>query len=220
MCRRLVCWVMEEVDSGPAPATDATTPRSLRWTIRSFVVVIAVSLLGALASALVGGSLTDLGSGAGGLFGIPSILTTLIALFVAIPAAMAVARQTRHSLGWFRSAVVIAIGAWVVAIGYFVVAHEVDPCANGWWDSRTRIGDQPLCERFGPDLNWHTRFHLLAHAAPAAVLLGAYLWAIRRWGPPARALTTGERVRRRQAGAGRGPTAPSTRGVTASIQPS
>lgn len=161
-----------------------TTPRSLGWTIRSFVAVIAVSLFGGIAAALVGRSLTDLGSGAGGLFGLPSILTTLIALFLAIPAAITVARRARHSPGWLRAAIIIGIGAWVVAIGYFVVAHAVDPCVNGWWDARTRIGDQPMCERFGPDLNWHTRFHLLAHAAPAAVLLGVYLWAIRRWGQP------------------------------------
>ena len=143
-----------------------------------------VSLIGGVAAALIGGSLTDLGSGAGGLFGIPSILTTLIALFVAIPAAVAISRQTRLSPGRLRAAIVIGSGAWIVAIGYFVVAHAVDPCVNGWWDAQSRIGDQPLCERFGQELNWHTRFHLLAHAAPAAVLLGAYLWAIRRWGQP------------------------------------
>ena len=132
--------------------------------MRSFAAVIIVSLIGGIAAALVGGSLSDLGSGAGGLFGIPSILTTLIALLMAIPAAVAVSRQALRSPGWLRAAVVTGIGAWVVAIGYFVVAHAVDPCVNGWWDGRSRIGDQPLCERFGSELNWHTRFHLLAHA--------------------------------------------------------
>lgn len=57
---------------------------------------------------------------------------------------------------WSLTAVVttvIAAGAWIVAIGCFVIGHAVDPCVNGWWDARSRIGDQRLCERFGPDLN-------------------------------------------------------------------
>ncbi|MDG1409474.1 MAG: hypothetical protein P8Q52_01900 [Acidimicrobiales bacterium] len=41
----------------------------------------------------------------------------------------------------------------VVAIGFVAGAHAVDPFANGWWDGRSRIGSQPLCERFGPELN-------------------------------------------------------------------
>lgn len=153
----------------------------LRWTVRSLTVVIAVSLIGGIAAAALGGSFTELGSGAGGLYGIPSLLTTLIALFVAVPASVGIARQARRSPGWLRAAIIVGGGAWIVAIGYFVVAHALDPCVNGWWDARSRIGDQPLCERFGSELNWHTRFHLLAHAAPAAVLLVVYLWAIRRW---------------------------------------
>lgn len=155
--------------------------RSLRWTIGSLVIVVAASLTGGIAAAIAGGSLTDLGSGAGGLFGIPSILTTLIALLVATPVAAVVARDARHSTGWLRAGIVIAAGAWIVAIGYIVVAHTVDPCANGWWDIRSRVGNQPLCERFGPGLNLHTRFHLLAHAVPAAFLLAVYIWSVRRW---------------------------------------
>ncbi len=175
--------------------TSVTTGRSpsrgVRWTIRSFTVVIAISLVGGIAAAAVGGSLTDLGSGAGGLYAVPALLTTLIALFVAIPAAVAVARQARGSPGWFRTGVMVAAGAWIVAIGYFEVAHAVDPCVNGWWDASSRIGEQPLCERFGTELNWHTRFHLLAHAAPAAVLLAIYLGAVRRWAAgPASPLST------------------------------
>ena len=156
----------------------------LRWTTRSMTVVIVVSLIGGIAAAVAGGPLTNLGSGAGGLFGFPSILTTLVALFLAIPAAVGMVRQTRRSPGWLRAATVTVAGAWIVAIGYFMVAHAIDPCVNGWWDTRSRIGDQPLCERFGPDLNWHTRFHLVAHAAPAAVLLAMYLWATQRWAQP------------------------------------
>lgn len=158
--------------------------RRLRWTIRAFVVVIGVSVVGGVAAAAIGGPLTGLGSGAGGLAGIPSLLTTLIALVLAVPAAIGIARRTRGSPGWVRATVVVGLGAWVVAIGYFVVAHAVDPCVNGWWDATSRIGGQPLCERYGAELNWHTRFHLLAHAGPAALLLGAYVLAVGRWGTP------------------------------------
>ncbi len=169
-----------------SPITNHQVPRrALRWTIGSFAAVIVVSVTAGLVAALLGGSFTDLGSGAGGLYGIPSLLTTAIAVFVAMPVAVLIARQTNRSPGWLRLPIVIAVGAWIVAIGYFQVAHSFDPCVNGWWDASSRIGDQPLCERFGHELNWHTRFHLIAHAAPAAVLLAAYIGAIRRWATPA-----------------------------------
>lgn len=155
-------------------------PRTVRWTIRSFTVVIVVSVVGGIAAAIVGGSLTDLGSGYGGLFGIPAILTVAIALFLAMPATLVIARKPQRPLTRLQTVIVWAAGAWIVAIGYSVAGHAIDPCVNGWWDSRSRIGDQPLCERFGSELNWHTRFHLLGHAAPAALLLGAYVWAIHR----------------------------------------
>lgn len=159
-------------------------PRTGRGAVRGFTVVIVVSVIGGIAAAIVGGPLIDLGSGAGGLFGISSVLTAAIALFLAMPAAFVIARKPQRFLTRLRTAIVWAAGAWIVAIGYLVVAHAIDPCVNGWWDSRSRIGDQPLCERFGLVLNWHTRFHLLAHAAPAALLLGAYVWAINRMTAP------------------------------------
>lgn len=166
-------------------ASESAT-RWVHWTLVSISVVVSISLAGGVAAAVFGGSLTGLGDGAGGLYGLPSLATTVIALFIAVPAAVALARQSRGSPGWLRAGVVVATGAWIVAVGYFVVAHAVDPCVNGWWDASSRLGDQPLCERFGSELNWHTRFHLLAHAAPAAALLGAYVWAVRRWGPAPR----------------------------------
>jgi hypothetical protein len=169
------------------------TPRTLRLLIWLFGLIIAVSVAGGLAAVLVGRGLTDLGEGAGGLFGFPSLLLTLLALALGLPAALIVARVVRPDDGWIGAAVLVGVGAWVVAIGYFVVAHAVDPCVNGWWDERSRIGSQPLCERFGAELNWHTRFHLLAHAAPAAALFGIYVWAVRR-SPIGRAMrSTGER---------------------------
>ncbi|MGK2948587.1 MAG: hypothetical protein ACSLFP_08425 [Acidimicrobiales bacterium] len=158
----------------------ASKPWGLTWTTRSLVVVIVISVIAGVMAAALGGGFTDLGSGAGGLFGLPSILTTLIALFIALPVAVIAAFRAQQAPRW-RAPIVIAGGAWVVAIGYFQVAHSADPCVNGWWDLSSRIGNQPLCEQFGSELNWHTRFHLIAHAAPAGVLLVGYLWAINRW---------------------------------------
>lgn len=156
------------------------TPRTLRLLMWLLGIVIVVSVVGGIAAALLGRGLTDLGDGAGGLFGVPSLLLTLVALVLGLPAAVIVARLVRPKDGWVGVAVLVGAGAWVVAIGYFVVAHALDPCVNGWWDGRSRIGSQPLCERFGSELNWHTRFHLLAHAAPAAALFAIYAWAVRR----------------------------------------
>lgn len=159
-------------------------PRTGRWTVKGLTVVIGVSVAAGLAAAAVGGPLTRLGSGFGGLFSVPAMLTAMIALGVAMPAALIAARQAGRLHRRLGDAAVIAGGAWVVAIGYSSVAHAVDPCLNGWWDAGSRIGDQPLCERFGDELNWHGRFHLLAHAAPAAVLLACYAWAVGRWASP------------------------------------
>ena len=78
--------------------------RLVRWTMWSFSVVVIVALIAGIAATLIGGSFTDLGSGAGGLFGIPSILTTLTALVLATPAAMLVARHTGETSGWLTAA--------------------------------------------------------------------------------------------------------------------
>lgn len=159
--------------------------------IGTVTVVIAVSVVAGLGAAALGGSLTDLGEGYGGLWGVPALLLTFVALILGVAAAIAVGRAREPELRRFRLALLVLTGVWVVAIGYSAVAHLVDPCLNGWWDARSRIGSQPLCERFGSELNWHSRFHLFAHAAPAAVLLVAYVWAVRRWSTPAAARTDG-----------------------------
>jgi hypothetical protein len=145
-----------------------------------------VSFIGGVAAVVLGGPFTDLGTGAGGLGAIPSLLLDLTAVAIGAPASVLVARQLRTEAAWLRATATAGGGLWIIAVGYFVIAHWVDPCVNGWWDSGTRIGSQPLCERFGNELNWHTRVHLLAHAAPATILVVGYVWAVRRWVVPAR----------------------------------
>ena len=157
-------------------------PGIVRLMTVTISLVVVVTVVAGIGAAALGGSLTDLGSGYGGLWGLPALLLTLIALVLGVAAVIKIGREPSPGSGRSRIAVLVVAGAWVVAVGYASVAHIVDPCVNGWWDGNSRIGSQPLCERFGSELNWHTRFHLFAHATPAAVLLGLYLWAIQRWG--------------------------------------
>lgn len=162
-------------------------PGTVRLMTVTLTIVIAVGVVAGMAAVAIGGSLTNLGSGYGGLWGVPALLLTFVALILGVAAAIAMARGLGPEERRLRRAALVLVGVWVVAIGYAEVAHLVDPCVNGWWDADSRIGSQPLCERFGSELNWHTRFHLFAHAAPAAALLVSYLLAIRRWGTRASA---------------------------------
>lgn len=157
-------------------------PGTVRLLTASATVVVVVSAVAGTVAAALGGSLTELGSGFGGLWGVPALLLTFIALVLGIAASVGIVRVQGPDGRRWRPAVLVFVGVWVVATGYSTVAHLVDPCVNGWWDADSRIGSQPLCERFGSELNWHTRFHLVAHAVPAAILLVPYLWAIQRWG--------------------------------------
>lgn len=157
-------------------------PVGRHWLdLGALTLLIVAAAVAGVAAAAVGGSWSDLGSGYGGLYGLPAMLLTVLALIV-IPASIVVARRLGAESARLRFGLLIGVGLWVVAMGYWEVAHIVDPCANGWWDEQSRIGSQPLCERFGSELNWHDRFHLLAHATPAAALLGVYLYLIKRWG--------------------------------------
>ncbi len=167
--------------------------RIVRWAIWITAGVVAVSFIAGVAAAAVGGPLTQLGSGAGGLYAVPSLVLDLTAVFIGVPAGVVVARHLRPQSRRLGAALIVGGGLWVVAIGYFMIAHWLDPCVNGWWGPESRVGSQPLCERFGNELNWHTRFHLLAHAIPATLLVAGYIWAVRRWATPQpqRAAATG-----------------------------
>lgn len=150
-------------------------------------MLILISVVAGVVAAAGGGPLTRLGDGFGGLYGLPALLLASIALVggTAGTVATIVARRRLGRDGaWVGAAIAFVVGLWVIAIGYTMVAHAIDPCVNGWWDASSRIGSQPLCERFGREINWHTRFHLLAHAAPSAALLGVYVLVLRRFGSP------------------------------------
>ena len=64
---------------------------------------VAVAAVGGVAAMLAGGSFSELGSGAGGLWGVPSVGTTVLAL-TALPIAVVLAVRSRH-VGKRRSSV-------------------------------------------------------------------------------------------------------------------
>ncbi len=161
---------------------DPTEPWFVTWTIRLMGLVIGLSLIGGIAATVAGGTLTSLGEGFGGLYGVPSLLLT-IAFLLAIPITIALIRKLKPADNWLRSTLVVAGGIAVVTFGYDFAGHLIDPCINEWWDLSSQAGGAPLCERFGSEISIHTRFHLLEHAAPAAILLWGYLIALRRWTP-------------------------------------
>ncbi len=164
--------------------TVQSNSRLVRWLVRALFVITGVSAVAGIAAAAIGGPFADLGSGFGGLWGVPALLLVLLALGVGIPAGVKVARRLRSDRRWLLAALIVVGGVFVVAFGYVQVAHSTDPCANGWLDLRSRIGSQPLCERFGSEVSWHTRFHLAAHALPGFGLLAAYAWGVNRWVVP------------------------------------
>lgn len=172
---------------------DTETPRStfaarLRWLLVVGLLVANVVLLamGAIAAAF-GGELTSWGNGAGGLDGWADLSQTIFSLAVGVAAGIATFREGRA----IPIAVAVFATGLLIGTGYLIGGHLVDPCDRGWWDARNRIGDQPLCERFGFELGIHTRFHLLLHATlgvPSAAI-AALLYRRTKligWWPPER----------------------------------
>jgi hypothetical protein len=177
----------------PSPSTEATGTRWTRWSDRATRIglwlVLATLLVGlalGAAAALVGGPLTPLGRGVGGLWGavdlallaimllgLPSLLLGLIALY---------RRRWRQTLR-----LIAYLGPLVIAVGYVLIPHALDPCFLGIWGPFERVGDVRLCQQFGPEWNVHTRFHLLWHVAPTLLLLVGYRLALTRWHPAWRA---------------------------------
>lgn len=164
----------------------STTAARLRWLL--VVGLLAANLLllamGLLAAG-VGGGLTDWGSGAGGLGGWTDGLMTIFSVAVGFAAGVATFKEGRS----IPVALTVMVTGLLIGVGYLIVAHLVDPCVNGWWDANSQIGSQPLCERFGSELNSHTRFHLLLHAIvgvlSAWVAALIYRWRkLFAWWPP------------------------------------
>lgn len=160
----------------------ATAART-RWllVIGLLALNLAFLAMGSLA-AVVGGALTDWGSGAGGLGGWADGSITIFSIVVGIAAGVATAREGRSI------PVVLAVLATglLIGVGFLAGGHLFDPCDRGWWKFSTTIGGTPLCSTRGDIAQ---RFHLLLHAllGVSTALIAVFVYRRRglfQWWPP------------------------------------
>jgi hypothetical protein len=126
-------------------------------------------------SGIVGGGLTDWGSGAGGLGGWADLSMTFFSLVVGLAAAVATFRARRST----RLAIAVFFTGLLIGVGYLNLAHLGDPCARGWWDASTTIGPTRLCAPRGDIAD---RFHLLLHGLFGVASAGLAVFIYRRKG--------------------------------------
>lgn len=135
-------------------------------------------VLGILAAAL-GGWWSQFGSGLGGGWG-------LTALIFEFPVLLSIPSFIIGIQGLFTKdaqkmlLLIFFIGPLFISFAFILIAHSIDPCTLSIWTLADRWGTQPLCERFGSDINIHTRFHLIWHVAPIFVLLVPYHFLFRK----------------------------------------
>lgn len=132
---------------------------------------IGVMLALGMAAALVGGDLTSLGSGFGGLgFWSVTVLGGLVVVgALAASWLLAVSRRPLEAL-------IVVAGPLAVVVSYVYLAHSLDPCVLGLWQQGSSTGGVPLCETVGSGIGIHKRFHLLLHSL--AGIPGLILFAV------------------------------------------
>jgi hypothetical protein len=164
------------------PWADQVARLALRVIIADMIVSVAMGLLVAVAWGVRPDNtfLNDLGSGPGGGRGIPAVVF-MLAWFMGFPSLVRGLRDLTQGR-WPEARRLLAfVGPLVVFVGFTYVAHGLDPC-GGLLDEGSRLGDQPLCQRYGDSLEVHTRFHLLYHAlVPTVFLVALYRLALGRW---------------------------------------
>ena len=131
---------------------------------------IGVMLALGTAAALVGGDLTSLGSGFGGLgFWSVAVLGGLVVIgALAAGWLLAVSRRPLEAL-------IVVAGPLAVVVSYIYLAHSLDPCVLGLWQQGSSTGGVPLCDTVG-GIGIHKRFHLLLHSL--AGIPGLILFAV------------------------------------------
>ncbi len=132
---------------------------------------IGVMLALGMAAALVGGDLTSLGSGFGGL-GFWSVIVLGGLVVVGALAGSWLLAVSRRPL----EALIVVAGPFAVVVSYIYLAHLLDPCVLGLWQQGSSTGGVPLCETLDSGIGIHQRFHLLLHSL--AGIPGLILFAV------------------------------------------
>lgn len=161
---------------------DAGIDMLARAGVVIIVFTVGVCVVLGLSAALMGGSLTSLGSGPGGLGGMPMLLFLLAAL-LGLPSLVR-GLFDLYQRRWDRLGRIVAFIAPVfIAIYFFEIPHAIDPCALGIWAPGSSWASIPLCEAWGGGWNIHARFHLFLHAVPTLLPVALYWIALRKWYP-------------------------------------
>ena len=189
-------------DLMPAPATTTRSPvtsapaRPRPWwrqvplpcavVLGVSAATFAVSAVLGLVAAAVGGPLSALGAGPGGLWGVPQLLLLAVAGLVGAPVGIAAVLGGIRRGAWRRVAYgsAMLLGPLLLAFGSFAVPHAVDPC-GGTFDLRTRVASVPVCMRYDSTaggISVDDRFHLLLHGAVAGPMAVPVLLHIRAAG--------------------------------------
>lgn len=154
-----------------------SSSRLARFGWKIILIDSVISLFLGLLAALAGGSFTALGNGFGGGNGIPDLVFAfpmLLGLFLVLRSV--IKKEDKKSFWLFAF-----IGPLIISFGYVLIAHTFDPCYNGLWDMSSRIdGRIFLCERFGREINIHTRFHYLWHILPTLPLVWIYGYLLKK----------------------------------------
>ncbi len=141
----------------------------LGWQI--LLVTSALSVLLGILAAVFGGAFTELGRGVGGGNGFPTLIFLIPALFGLILLVQNIFKKKKD----WSLLLLVFLGPLIISFGYIIIAHEFDPCFNDLWNINSQIGDGiRLCERFGNEINIHTRFHYLWHITPTIPLIWLY----------------------------------------------
>lgn len=136
-------------------------------------------IFGVLAT-ILGGEWTHFGEGLGGGWAIPGLVFDLVLLLSLPSLVIGIHGLIKRDAARAWRLLAFA-GPFTIAFAFIGIAHTIDPCASHHWTLLDFWGDQRLCERFGHELNIHTRFHLLLHIAPVVGLVAIYHILVRRF---------------------------------------
>jgi hypothetical protein len=146
--------------------------------IMMWINTVFFLVLGVLA-AVLGGGWAQWGAGLGGGWGLPALifeLPVLLGIPSLIIGVQGFFRKNRRKMVYL----IFFFAPLFISFAFIIVAHALDPCALKIWTLNDHWGTQKLCERFGNDINIHTRFHLLLHVMPIFILLMAYRFLFRK----------------------------------------